>query len=197
MKGRNLLMIPGPIEFEPSVLSALAEPTTSHVAADFIEVFGEALERTRRVFLSQDGQPFVIAGSGTLAMDLAGANLVEPGDRVLVTNTGCFGDRFGALLERYGAQVTHLRALSVQALVGGDRAELSQQDTLVTVTHVAPPACSPMSQCGPAGPSARDAVRGGRGLLRGRRGTGMSAWGVGLALTACKAVGVPPDLALL
>src|SRR5512141_1214953 len=110
MKGRRLLMIPGPIEFEPAVLSALGAPTPSHVAPDFIEVFGRALEHMRQVFLSSDGQPLILAGSGTLAMDTAGANLVEPGDRALVVSTGYFGDRFAALLERYGAQVTRVSA---------------------------------------------------------------------------------------
>ena len=83
-------MIPGPIEFEPAVLSALGAPTTSHVAPDFIEVFGASLEQMREVFFSPDGQPFILAGSGTLAMDSAGANMVEPGDRALVVNTGYF-----------------------------------------------------------------------------------------------------------
>jgi alanine-glyoxylate transaminase/serine-glyoxylate transaminase/serine-pyruvate transaminase len=110
MKDRTLLMIPGPIEFEPAVLSALGAPTTSHVAADFIEVFGQALEKTRKVCLSDDGQPFVLAGSGTLAMDTAVANVLEPGDKALVVNTGYFSDRMAAILERYGAQVTHVTA---------------------------------------------------------------------------------------
>ena len=109
MKNRNLLMIPGPIEFEPAVLAALGAPTTSHVAPNFIEVFGQALERMRMVFLAQDGQPFILAGSGTLAMDTAAANLVEPGDSVLVVNTGYFGDRIVDILARYGARVTHVR----------------------------------------------------------------------------------------
>lgn len=43
-------------------------------------------------------------------MGLAGANLIEPGDRALVVNTGYFSDRFATLLERYGAQVTQARA---------------------------------------------------------------------------------------
>ena len=72
MKDRTLLMIPGPIEFEPEVMQAMAAPTTSHVAANFIDIFGQALEGVRKVFLCPDGQPFVVAGSGTLAMDLAG-----------------------------------------------------------------------------------------------------------------------------
>ena len=48
MKNRTLLMIPGPIEFEPAVLAALGAPTTSHVAPDFIEVFGQALRAHAR-----------------------------------------------------------------------------------------------------------------------------------------------------
>ena len=68
MKNRNLLMIPGPIEFEPAVLAAMGAPTTSHVAPNFIETFGQALERMRQVFLAPDGQPFIIAGTGTLAI---------------------------------------------------------------------------------------------------------------------------------
>ena len=104
MKDRTLLMIPGPIEFEPAVLAAMGAPTTSHIAPDFIEAFGQALERMREVFLCPEGQPFILAGSGTLAMDMAGANLIEPGDRALVVNTGYFGDRYGALLERYGVR---------------------------------------------------------------------------------------------
>lgn len=94
MKNRSLLMIPGPIEFEPAVLAALGAPTTSHVTPDFIETLGNALEQMREVFLSKDGQPFILAGSGTSAMDTAGANLVEPGDRALVVSTGYFSDRF-------------------------------------------------------------------------------------------------------
>src|SRR5512136_3054177 len=114
MKNRKLLMIPGPIEFDPQVLAAMAEPTTSHVAPNFIEILGQALERMRGVFLSTDGQPFILAGSGTLAMDTSAANLVEPGEAVLLAITGYFSDRFQTILERYGARVRR-----VEAPVGG------------------------------------------------------------------------------
>src|SRR5512135_2917856 len=138
MKDRTLLMIPGPIEFEPDVLAALGAPTTSHVAANFIEIFGQALEKTRRIFLSNDGQPFVLAGSGTLAMDTAVANVIEPGNKALVINTGYFSDRMATILERYGAQVTQ-----VTASVGGrpsieEAAAALQSDhfKVMAITHV-------------------------------------------------------------
>ncbi|NLT42567.1 MAG: alanine--glyoxylate aminotransferase family protein [Anaerolineae bacterium] len=195
-------MVPGPIEFEPAVLAAMAEPTTSHVAADFIEVFGQALERTRRVFLSQDGQPFVVAGSGTLAMDMAGANLVEPGDRVLVVNTGYFGDRFGALLERYGAVVAHLRApVGSRPSLEAIEAELSREDyKLVTVTQVD---TSTGVLADVAGVARLARQHGALCVVDGVCSVAgeelrMSAWGVDVAFSASqKAIGVPPGLALL
>ncbi|HEX9115631.1 MAG TPA: alanine--glyoxylate aminotransferase family protein [Anaerolineae bacterium] len=202
MKDRSLLMIPGPIEFEPAVLAAVGAPTTGHLAANFIEAFGEALARLRDVFLCPDGQPFVLAGSGTLAMDTAGANLVEPGDRALVINTGYFGDRFAALLGRYGAEVTQ-----VSAPVGGppdlgevEAALAAAHYKLMTITHVDTstgvltdvPALAKLGArygtlvvvdgvCSVAGEELR-----------------MAEWGVDLALTASqKAIGVPPGLALV
>ena len=93
-------MIPGPIEFEPNVLQALATPTDSHVSPDFIEIFGNCIELMRKIWLSKTGQPFIVAGSGTLAMDMAAANLIEPNDNVLVISTGYFGLRYAEICKR-------------------------------------------------------------------------------------------------
>jgi alanine-glyoxylate transaminase/serine-glyoxylate transaminase/serine-pyruvate transaminase len=202
MKNRKLLMIPGPIEFDPQVLAAMGEPTTSHVAPNFIEIFGQALERMRGVFLSEDGQPFILAGSGTLAMDTSAANLVEPGDAVLLVITGYFSDRFQTILERYGARVTR-----VEAPVGGrptleqvEQGLKSKSYKLLVTTHVDTstgvisdvPGLAELSRkygtllvvdgvCSVAGEALR-----------------MTGWGVDLALTASqKAIGVPPGLALV
>ncbi len=202
MKGRTLLMIPGPIEFEPEVLAAMGAPTTSHVAADFIEAFGQALERMREVFQSPDGQPFVIAGSGTLAMDIAAANLIEPGDKALVVNTGYFGDRMGQVLERYGAKVTQVRApLGSRPSAEEVEAAFAQGPfKLMSITQV------------DTSTGVLADVRGLASLGR-RRETlvvvdgvcsvageelRMKEWGVDLALTASqKAISVPPGLALV
>jgi alanine-glyoxylate transaminase/serine-glyoxylate transaminase/serine-pyruvate transaminase len=202
MKNRTLLMIPGPIEFEPAVLSAMGAPTTSHLAANFVEAYGTALERMRDVFLAPDGQPFIMPGTGTLAMDSAGASLIEPGDRVLVINTGFFGDRFGALLERYGAQVTHVRAP-----IGGrpslDEVEAALRQAsykLITVTHVDTSTgviTDVQSLAGLAHEYGALIVVDGVCSVAGED-LRMSEWGVDVALTASqKAVGVPPGLALL
>ena len=202
MKDRTLLMIPGPIEFEPAVLEALGAPTTSHVAPEFIEAFGQALERIREVWLSPSGQPFVIAGSGTLAMDLAGANLVEPKDRALVLSTGVFGDRFEDLLTRYGAQVTVLRA-PLGGTVPLEEVEAALKDgsyTLMTFTHV-DTSTGVRVDPQPLGALGRKynvlTVLDGVCSVAGEE-LRQEEWGIDVALTASqKAIGVPPGLALL
>ncbi|GAB4536184.1 MAG: alanine--glyoxylate aminotransferase family protein [Anaerolineae bacterium] len=203
MKNRKLLMIPGPIEFTPEVLRAMGMATTSHVAPNFIEVFGQALERLRQVFLCPSGQPFVVAGSGTLAMDMPAANLIEPGDKALVVNTGYFSDRFAAVLERYGAEVTQVHPPvvgDVPPLEDVEAALKSNSYKLMTVTHV--------DTSTGVGTDIKGLAALGRqyGVLVVVDGVCAVAgeemrqeeWGIDVALTASqKAIGVPPGLAIV
>jgi alanine-glyoxylate transaminase/serine-glyoxylate transaminase/serine-pyruvate transaminase len=203
MKDRKLLMIPGPIEFTPEVLRAMGMVTTSHVAPDFIEVFGQALERMREVFLCPSGQPFVVAGSGSLAMDMAAANLIEPGDKALVVNTGYFGDRFGDILERYGATVTHVRARAVGDAPALEEVEVAlKKDSykVVTVTHVdtSTAVCTDVKGLAALGRKQDTLVVVDGVCATAGEEVQQEEWGVDLALTASqKAIGVPPGLALL
>jgi alanine-glyoxylate transaminase / serine-glyoxylate transaminase / serine-pyruvate transaminase len=202
MKNRTLLMIPGPVEFEPAVLAAMGEPTTSHLAPSFIEAFGQSLQDLRLVFESPSGQPLVLAGSGTLAMDSAGANLVEPGDIALVVDTGYFSERFTSILERYGAQVTRISTSP------GSRPSLEQVKSvlesgafkLMTITHVdtSTAVIAEVEQLAILGRKYGVLVIvDGVCSVAGEQ-LHMDSWGVDLALTASqKAIGVPPGLALL
>jgi len=208
MKDRKLLMIPGPIEFSPEVLRAMGASTTSHVAPNFVEAFGQALEQMRNVFLAPGSQPFVVAGSGTLAMDMAAANLVEPGDRALVINTGYFGDRFTVILQRYGAEVVQVLPPAVGDVPAHIEVEAALERAadggrgfkLMIITHVDTstavltdiPSLAALGRrhgalvvvdgvCSVAGEELRQ-----------------EEWGVDLTLTASqKALGVPPGLALV
>ncbi|OGU26692.1 MAG: aminotransferase class V [Ignavibacteria bacterium GWA2_54_16] len=203
MKNRKLLMIPGPVEFTPAVLRAMGMPTTSHVAANFIEIYGQVLEDMRRVFVSPSGQPFVVPGTGTLAMEMAAANVVEAGDKALVVNTGYFSDRFAKILERHGAIVTHCHAKVV-----GDAPPIHEVEAaleairpkVMTITHVD-------TSTGVAA-NVRELAALGRKyhalvIVDGVCATAgeemrQEDWGIDMALTASqKAIGVPPGLALV
>jgi alanine-glyoxylate transaminase/serine-glyoxylate transaminase/serine-pyruvate transaminase len=88
----QLLVIPGPIEVADDVLLANAHPSMSHVSPDFVPVFGDCLRMLRHVLFAPEAQPVITAGSGTLGWDHVAANVCEPGDEVLVLNSGYFGD---------------------------------------------------------------------------------------------------------
>src|SRR4051794_35067466 len=99
-----LLMIPGPVEVSPAVLAAVAVPPPGHTSPRLLEAFGTSIERMREVWQADAAsQPFILAGSGNLAMEMAAANLIEPGERALVVSTGFFSDRMAEILGRYGA----------------------------------------------------------------------------------------------
>jgi alanine-glyoxylate transaminase/serine-glyoxylate transaminase/serine-pyruvate transaminase len=157
----------------------------------------------RQVFKSPDGQPFVVAGSGSLAMDMAAANLVEPGDEALVVNTGYFGDRFGDILERYGAAVTHVPAPTVgdtPALEDVRSALKEGHYKLMTITHVdtSTAVCADVKGLAALGRKYRAlVVVDGVCSIAGEE-MRQEEWGIDLALTASqKAIGVPPGLALM
>ncbi|NPD28104.1 pyridoxal-phosphate-dependent aminotransferase family protein [Corallococcus exiguus] len=200
---RDLLMIPGPVDVDADVLQAMSGPVPGHLDAGFIATFGRALKRLREVSLAPGAQPFVVSGSGTLAMELAVANLIEPGDRALVVNTGYFSDRMAHILERHGAKVTHVRAASV-----GSAPEVAQVEAelrsggfkLMTVTHV-DTSTAVLAPVEPLVKAARQygvlAVVDGVCATAGEAFQ-QDAWGADVYLTASqKAVGVPPGLALL
>lgn len=201
MNERDLLMVPGPIEFEPAVLRAMSRPTPSHVSPAFVESFGQVLEDLREVFLADDGQPFVVAGSGTLAMDMAAANLVEPGDKVVVASTGYFSERFSDIFECYGAEVTIVRAdpgeepasSAVEQALDEAQAKLLMITQVDTSTGVV----ADVEQF-----AALAKEHNALSLVDGVCATAgaefrQSAWGVDVCVTASqKALGVPPGLAI-
>jgi alanine-glyoxylate transaminase/serine-glyoxylate transaminase/serine-pyruvate transaminase len=199
---RKLLMIPGPIEFDPSVMEKMGQPTSSHVAPAFIESFGRALEMMREVWLAPSGQPFIVAGSGTLAMDMAGSNLIESGDNVLVVSTGYFGERYAELLKRYGANVTFLQSEfgDVVPLETVEAELASGKYKLMTFTHV-DTSTSVLVDAKAMGALAQKynvlSILDGVCSVAGEE-IRQEEWGIDVVVTASqKAVGVPPGLALL
>jgi aspartate aminotransferase-like enzyme len=104
MASKKYLFAPGPTPVPPQVLAAMAEPIVHHRGADFRQVYERCLTRLQEVFrTNQDVMLF--AASGTGAMESAVANLISPGDPVLVIAAGSFGERWSALAQAYSADV--------------------------------------------------------------------------------------------
>lgn len=134
------LLIPGPIEVSDEVSQSMSHFAQSHVGQPFVNTFGEALSMLRQLFQTTNpkSQPFAIAGSGTLGWDLAAANLVEPGDDVLVLHSGYFADSFADCFTTYGIKPTQLKApIGSRPQLDEIEAALKQKSyKAITVTHV-------------------------------------------------------------
>jgi aspartate aminotransferase-like enzyme len=61
----------------------ISPASMSHVSPAFAPVFGNCVRLLRKVLYTTDGQPFLVAGSGTLGWDAVGANLIEKGDKAV------------------------------------------------------------------------------------------------------------------
>ena len=202
MKHRKLLMIPGPIEFEPEVLRAMGMQTTSHVASNFIEIFGNCLDMMREVWMAPNSQPFIVSGSGTLAMDMAAANLVEKGDAVLIISTGYFGERFKNIFDRYGGETTILSAAVGDVIdIATIEQELKNKPyKIIAMTHV-DTSTGVLVDPKPIAQLAKKydvlSILDGVCSVAGEE-IKQDDWGIDVVLTASqKAIGVPPGLALL
>jgi aspartate aminotransferase-like enzyme len=103
---KQYLMAAGPTPLPPRVSQVMAEPIMYHRAPAFVEVYARCLEGLKGVFQTQN-DVLCFAASGTGGMESAAANLIRPGDEVLVASCGKFGERFVELAETWQAKVLH------------------------------------------------------------------------------------------
>lgn len=202
MFDKKLVMIPGPTPVHSRILNVLSEPTASHVDPDFVMDFKKALENFLKVIRGEKAQAFLVAGGGTLAMEMAVVNTLEPADKLLVISHGYFGKRFVELASRFEIEVEELTCPWGQYIEPEKLTQHLEENKVdaVTVTHVD-------TSTGVKAP-ARDYApiikeSGALFILDGVCATGgceedMDGWGIDILLTAPqKAFGVPPGLAVL
>jgi alanine-glyoxylate transaminase/serine-glyoxylate transaminase/serine-pyruvate transaminase len=107
---QRILLGPGPSDVPARVLAAMSLPTVGHLDPAFLEVMDEVRSRLRSVFQTNHEVTLAVSGTGSAGMECAVANVVEPGDKVLVCVNGVFGNRLVDVAERYGAMVERLDA---------------------------------------------------------------------------------------
>jgi alanine-glyoxylate transaminase/serine-glyoxylate transaminase/serine-pyruvate transaminase len=102
----RILLGPGPSMAHPRVLQAMSQPLVGHLDPYFLYVMDQVQKMLRYVFQTENLLTLAIPGTGTAAMETAVANMVEPGDRVLVCANGYFGLRIAEMVELYGGLLT-------------------------------------------------------------------------------------------
>jgi len=132
----RILLGAGPSNSAPRVLAAMLAPTVGHLDPTFLQVMGEVSELLRYAWQTDNDYTIAISGTGSSGMEAAFANVVAPGDRVLVGVNGYFGRRMVDMAGRYGADVRCLEttwgaAFSPEELRAGMEAHRPQVLALV------------------------------------------------------------------
>jgi len=108
--GDRLLCGPGPSNVHPKVLEAMQLPINGHLDPDFWDLLLDLVEGLKALWRRPDGLSLCLSASGTSGMEAGIANLVEPGDTVIVIHSGFFGARIAEMARRAGADLVELTA---------------------------------------------------------------------------------------
>ena len=102
------LITPGPTPIPPEVAAQSALPIIHHRTHEFGAVFDQVSQGLKYVFQTKN-DVFIITASGSGAMESAVANVVSPGDKVIVAAGGSFGERWIKINTAFGANVVALK----------------------------------------------------------------------------------------
>ena len=106
----RVLLGPGPSEANVRVLKAMTTPMLGYLDTKFVEVMDDTVVLLRQVFGTENRLTFPVSGTGTAGMEAALANVIEPGDGVVVGINGYFGERIANIATRCGGAVTTVEA---------------------------------------------------------------------------------------
>ena len=107
---QRLLCGPGPTNVDPAALEAMRQPMLGHLDPELHEVLLDLVDLLRRVYRAQSGLVLPLQSTGTSGMEAGLANLVEPGETVIVASNGYFGARIAEIARRCHARVHEVSA---------------------------------------------------------------------------------------
>jgi len=102
-----MLMIPGPVSVDRTVLEEMASPLTPHYGDDWGRFYGETIELLRLVH-GTSGRVFLLIGSGSAGLDAVIGTTASTVDRLLVLSNGFFGERIEEIARTHTVHVSVL-----------------------------------------------------------------------------------------
>ncbi|MEM6971612.1 MAG: aminotransferase class V-fold PLP-dependent enzyme [Pseudomonadota bacterium] len=101
--GRHFLQIPGPSAVPDRILRAISGQTIDHRGPDFAAVGKTALDGMKTIFKTEQ-RVFIFPSSGTGAWEAALVNVLSPGDKVLMFETGHFATLWNKMAKKIGLE---------------------------------------------------------------------------------------------
>lgn len=134
---QKLVAIPGPTPVVRSIQDEMGREIVAFGDPSFVKDYKELLNDMMEIW-DATGQVFVIAGTGTMSMEMAIANTVRTGDNILIVSHGFFGNRFIEICERRGINVDVIQSEwgKIVPVAEIEKKLSEKQYHAVTVTHV-------------------------------------------------------------
>lgn len=98
------LMGPGPSDVHPRILEATGRPTIGHLDPLFVTMMDEIKVMLQQAFQTNNELTIPVSAPGSAGMETCFANMVEPGDTVVVCRNGVFGERMRENVVRCGGR---------------------------------------------------------------------------------------------
>ena len=148
----RLLLGPGPSNSHPLVLQALSNQPVGHLDPFYIDLMAEVQSLLRHVWQTENRLTLPMSGTGSSAMEATIANIVEPGDTVLIPVKGYFGNRLVDMASRYQANVQTIEKSwgQVFSLEELEEAIIKFSPSVLAMVHAetSTGVCQPMDQIG-------------------------------------------------
>jgi aspartate aminotransferase-like enzyme len=113
-----------------------------------VEELPKALDNLKKIVFCEKGEAFIIAGAGTLAMEMALLNTLASGEKALIISQGYFGSRMAEICGSFGLDYDILESTWGRAVLPEELSKrLADGDyRIVVATHVdtATGACAPV-----------------------------------------------------
>ncbi len=194
------MFVPGPVDVDPDVLAAQAEPMLPHRSKEFEQIFRSVEDKARQLFFT-NYRVLISASSGTGLQEAAVRNFAK--DSVLSCVNGAFSERWYDVAASNGKQVGRVEVEWDQPIRGEmvEKALRKEHYEVLTVVHneTSTGLENPVEEIAAAAREASpdtlicvDAVS----SLAGAR-LEMDAWGLDMVLTSSqKCLALPPGLSL-
>ncbi|HEY1933028.1 MAG TPA: aminotransferase class V-fold PLP-dependent enzyme [Acetobacteraceae bacterium] len=108
-RGRHFFANPGPTNMPDSVLRAMDRPSIDFNDPEFVEVYDAAIAGVKRV-LQTTQHLFMYNASGHGAWEASLTNLLSPGDRIMVLESGYFSEEWANMARSHGLDVQMIEA---------------------------------------------------------------------------------------
>ena len=102
------LLTPGPTPVPARIIEAMTRCNLHHRSEEFEAVLKDVWDGLKYVFETKN-TVYLFASSGTGGMEAAVSNVFNPGDKVIVIDSGKFGERWAGISRVFGLDVVTIK----------------------------------------------------------------------------------------